>query len=110
MKVLYLFVLFFFVSCNTALDKIRCIIENEKIVEQATKVVESFKTKDFEKILAQVFETYMAIKDDVKECLIDEPVLSIGCRFEIQFKECKLFSCDYMDEYECMEYCYRKYC
>ena len=52
----------------------------------------------------------MAIKDDVKECLIDEPVLSIGCRFEIQFKECKLFSCDYMDEYECMEYCYRKYC
>ena len=110
MKALLLLLLLTFASCNTVLEKILCIVQNKKVIEQATNIIDAIKTKDLQTILSKAVLAYLAVKDDIKECLIDEPVLQVGCRFEQQFKECKMYSCDYMDEYECMEYCYRKYC
>ena len=110
MKVVLLLFLLAFASCNNVLDKILCIAQNKKVIEQATNIIDAIKTKDLQAILSKVFLAYLAVKDDIKECLVDEPVLQVGCRFEQQFKECKMYSCEYMDEYECMEYCYRKYC
>ena len=110
MKVLLLLFLLAFASCNTVLDKILCIAQNKKVIEQATNIIEAIKTKDLQAIISKAFLAYLAVKDDIKECLVDEPVLQVGCRYEPQFKECKMYSCDYMDQYECIEYCYRKYC
>ena len=110
MKFLYLLLLLAFVSCNTALEQIACIVQNDKVLEQATNVIKAIKTKNIQNIIVTAFRAYLAVKDIVKECLVDEPVLQVGCRYEVQFKECKMYSCEYMDQYECDEYCYRKYC
>ena len=113
MKAILLLLLIFSISCNTTNEKIKCIIQNKNILNEIMSVIDSFQKKEIISIIAKTIQAFMKIKREVEHCLfdeIDEPILKIGCRYEEQFNNCKLYSCDYMDEYECMEYCYRKYC
>ena len=113
MKAILLLLLIFSISCNTKNEKIKCIIQNKNILNEIVSVIGSFQKKEIISIIAKTIEAFMKIKGEVEHCLFDEieePILKIGCRYEEQFNNCKLYSCDYMDEYECMEYCYRKYC
>ena len=113
MKAILLLLLIISISCNTTNEKIKCIIQNKNILNEIVSVIDSFQKKKIISIIAKAIEAFMKIKGEVEHCLldeIDEPILQIGCRYEEQFKNCKSNSCDYMDEYECMEYCYRKYC
>ena len=115
MRAFILLFLFLSVSWNNiTLEKIKCIFSNEKIFNEITGVIDSFKDKDVLKIILKIYEAFIKIKEEIKDCLNDDndddPILKIGCRYEEQFKNCQKYSCDYMDEYECMEYCYRKYC
>ena len=106
-----LFLLISISSCNSIGDKIKCLLENENIKDNVLEIINSFKSEEnFFVIISKIIHAYTEIKDDVKRCLEDEPELKGGCRYEEQFKNCKANSCEYMDEYECMEYCYRKYC
>ena len=113
MKAILFLFLFLSISCSSiTLEKVKCIISNEKIFKEITAVINSFKNKDFSNIISKVYEAFITIKEEIQYCLNDEsePNLKIGCRFEEQYKNCQKNSCDYMDEYECYEYCYRKYC
>ena len=117
MKSLYLVLLLALISLsssNPIEDKIKCLIENENIKKGIMTIIDSFKSKeDIMVIISKIILQYNFVKDDIKQCLVDEPnepVLKAGCRYEEQFKECQKNSCDYVDEYTCMEYCYRKYC
>ena len=75
MKYLFLLVLITFVSCGTIIEKIECLLNNEKIINEVTKVVESFKTNDLKEIISKAFLTYLSIKDDIKNCFSPEPNL-----------------------------------
>ena len=99
-------------SSNEIEDKIKCIVENKNIRKNVMNIINSIISKeDINTIISKIIEAYNSVKDDVKNCLEDnEPVLRGGCRYEEQFKNCRLNSCEYLEEYECMEYCYRKYC
>ena len=114
MKSLYLLLLFALISLssnNTIEDKIKCLIQNEKIIKNVLKIIDSIKSgEDLSTILSKVFFAYNEVKDDIKNCLVNEPILKAGCRYEEQFIYCRKHSCEYMDDYTCMEYCYRKYC
>ena len=114
MKSLYLLLLFALISLssnNTIEDKIKCLIQNEKIIKNVLKIIDSIKSgEDLSTILSKVFFAYNEVKDDIKKCLVNEPILKAGCRYEEQFIYCRKHSCEYMDDYTCMEYCYRKYC
>ena len=114
MKSLYLLLLFALISLssnNTIEDKIKCLIQNEKIIKNVLKIIDSIKSgEDLNTILSKVFFAYNEVKDDIKKCLVNEPILKAGCRYEEQFIYCRKHSCEYMDDYTCMEYCYRKYC
>ena len=114
MKSLYLLLLFALISLssnNTIEDKIKCLIQNEKIIKNVLKIIDSIKSgEDLNTILSKVFLAYNEVKDDIKKCLVNEPILKAGCRYEEQFIYCRKHSCEYMDDYTCMEYCYRKYC
>ena len=112
LSLLLIFALISLSSSNDIEDKIKCIIENENIRKNVMDIINSIISKeDINTIISKIIEAYNSVKDDVKKCLIDnEPVLKGGCRYEEQFKECQKNSCEYMEEYECMEYCYRKYC
>jgi hypothetical protein len=114
MKSLYLLLLFALISFssnNTIEDKIKCLIQNEKIIKNVLKIIDSIKSgEDLTTILSKVFFAYIEVKDDIKKCLVNEPILKAGCRYEEQFIYCRKHSCEYMDDYTCMEYCYRKYC
>ena len=110
---LVLLVLIISISCNTTKEKIKCIIENKIIFDEITEVIESFKIKEVNQIIVKVIEAFMKIKGEVNHCLFDEieePILKIGCRYEEQFNNCRLNSCEFMEEFECMEYCFMKYC
>ena len=112
LSLLLIFALISLSSSNDIEDKIKCIIENENIRKNVMDIINSTTAKeDLKTIISKIISAYYSVKDDVKKCLIDnEPVLKGGCRYEEQFKECQKNSCEYMEEYECMEYCYRKYC
>ena len=114
MKSLYLLLLFALISFssnNTIEDKIKCLFQNEKIIKNVLKIIDSIKSgEDLNTILSKVFFAYNEVKDDIKKCLVNEPILKAGCRYEEQFIYCRKHSCEYMDDYTCMEYCYRKYC
>ena len=114
MKSLYLLLLFALISFssnNTIEDKIKCLFQNEKIIKNVLKIIDSIKSgEDLTTILSKVFLAYNEVKDDIKKCLVNEPILKAGCRYEEQFIYCRKHSCEYMDDYTCMEYCYRKYC
>ena len=117
MKSFYLVLLLALISLsssNPIEDKIKCLIENENIKKGIMTIIDSFKSKeDIAVIISKIILQYNLVKDDIKQCLEgeqNEPVLKAGCRYEEQFKECQKNSCDYIDEYTCMEYCYRKYC
>ena len=114
MKSLYLLLLFALISLssnNTIEDKIKCLFQNEKIIKNVLKIIDSIKSgEDLTTILSKVFFAYNEVKDDIKNCLVNEPILKAGCRYEEQFIYCRKHSCEYMDDYTCMEYCYRKYC
>ena len=114
MKSLYLLLLFALISFssnNTIEDKIKCLFQNEKIIKNVLKIIDSIKSgEDLSTILSKVFFAYIEVKDDIKKCLVNEPILKAGCRYEEQFIYCRKHSCEYMDDYTCMEYCYRKYC
>ena len=114
MKSLYLLLLFALISLssnNTIEDKIKCLFQNEKIIKNVLKIIDSIKSgEDLSTILSKVFFAYNEVKDDIKNCLVNEPILKAGCRYEEQFIYCRKHSCEYMDDYTCMEYCYRKYC
>ena len=114
MKSLYLLLLFALISLssnNTIEDKIKCLFQNEKIIKNVLKIIDSIKSgEDLTTILSKVFFAYNEVKDDIKKCLVNEPILKAGCRYEEQFIYCRKHSCEYMDDYTCMEYCYRKYC
>ena len=110
MKNFLLLLLFVSISCNSITEKINCVLQNEKIINEILNVIDTFKNKELVNVLIEVLDAFISIKNEIKMCLTDEPILKIGCRYELQYKACKLHSCDYLDEYECDEYCYRKYC
>ena len=51
MKAILFIFLLSLVCCKTTLEKVNCIAKNDKVIEQVLKVIESFKTKNFETIL-----------------------------------------------------------
>ena len=78
-------------SSNEIEDKIKCIVENKNIRKNVMNIINSIISKeDINTIISKIIEAYNSVKDDVKNC--------------------QLNSCEYLEEYECMEYCYRKYC
>ena len=108
---LLLILLISFSSCDSFVDKLKCIFENEKVKKSIINVLKGIIAE--EKPMILLSKAYIAITEIKKAyaiCWVDEPVLKGGCRFEEQFKNCQLNSCEYMDEYECYEYCARKYC
>ena len=75
MKVIYSFMLVSLITCLTTKEKIQCFTENENLLEQVAKVIDAFKTKDFQNIFSTILSAYFSVKDDIKDCLNGEPNL-----------------------------------
>ena len=52
-----------------------CILKNEKIQEEAIKVLKAFETKDISTIISTVFSAYFVVKENVMECIDEKPAL-----------------------------------
>lgn len=77
MKAIYLLVIVSLVACLTTKEKIQCFTENENLLEQVAKVIDAFRTKDFQIILKTILSSYFSVKDNIKECLNGEPNLKM---------------------------------
>ena len=79
MKSLLIVTLIAIVACSNfeeqILDVFQCLLKSESIKEQIPKVINSFKTKDVPTIISTCFSAYLAVKDDVKECLTSKKPL-----------------------------------
>ena len=108
---LLLILLISFTSSKSLGETLKCVINNEKVISGLKKVLKSINAGDKPLfIFSNVYILYTEVKKAYNTCSADEPVLKGGCRFEEQFKNCQLYSCEYLEEYECLEYCARKYC
>ena len=77
MKAIYLLLVVSLVACLTTKEKIQCFTKNENLLEQVAKVIDAFKTKDFKIILNTILSAYFSVKDNIKDCLNDEPNLKM---------------------------------
>ena len=109
-KLIFFFILFYVVSCSTIQDTITCIIQNKRIIEELEEIINIIKAKDLNKLIFEIYKAIPIIKEELMKCLDNEPILKAGCRYEEQYKNCLINSCEYMEQYECIEYCFRKYC
>ena len=110
MKPIFLLFLLSLISCKTTLDKIVCLVKNEKLKNELAKVIDSIKTKDFQKIISTLSLAYFNGKDEVKKCLSEEenePALrSIN---PIKLANCKKMCGDYYYDENCVRKCNEKY-
>ena len=93
MKAIYLLVLISLVTSLTTIEKIKCFTENENLLEHISKVIDAFKAKDFQKVLSTILSGYFSVKNEIKECLNDEPNLEMTycaflCRKDKNKEEC----------------------
>ena len=83
MKPIYLLFLISLISCLSLKEKIECFTKNENLLNQVVKVIDSFKTKDFQKILTTTILAFYSVKDEIKSCLKGEPNLKMTyCAFK----------------------------
>ena len=108
MKPIILLFLLSLITCKTTLDKIVCLVENEKLINELVKVVDSIKSKDFQKIISTLSLAYLNGKDEVKKCLSDEedePVLMNP----LKLLKCQERCGDYYYDEACMKKCNEQY-
>ena len=121
MKAIFLIFLLSLVCCKTTFETIKCVAQNEKVINQVITVLDSIKTKDFGNIFQAVFEAFFIVKNEVEKCLNEEeePILKSSPEspevpeapeynpFKLQ--ECKMKCGDYAYNYECEQECEKLY-
>ena len=108
MKVLFFLMLFITISCRKTLEeRMKIILKNKDFMSQVTKVMDSFKSKNFTEISYTLVDTYFKIKN-LGECLL---IPCDTCKDREAYKKCsnncwrELF-CDV----ECLDKCEEIYC
>jgi hypothetical protein len=92
---LLLIVLISFTSCNSLVDKLKCIFENPKVKKSVINLLKGINAGEQPVILiSKVYIAFTEIKKAYGVCWVDEPTLKGGCRFEEQFKNCQLKKID----------------
>ena len=77
MKVVYLLVLISLVTSLTTIEKIKCFTGNENLLGHIAKVIDAIKAKDFPKALSTILSGYLSVKNEIVDCLNDEPNLGM---------------------------------
>ena len=78
MKAILVLFLISLTTCLTIKEKIECFTKNNNFLKELSKIIESFKTKDFKTILNTGLTAYLSVKDEIISCLKDEePVLKM---------------------------------
>ena len=93
MKVVYLLVLISLVTSLTTIEKIKCFTGNENLLDHIVKVIDAIKAKDFHKVLSTILSGYFSVKNEIEDCLNDEPNLGMTycawkCRNDSDKREC----------------------
>ena len=116
MKAFFFIFLLSLVFCKTTLETIKCVVQNEKVINQVVTVLDSIKTKDFGNIFKNVFEAFFIIKNEVEKCLEEEPILKLTSESPeipvydpFKLEECKMKCGDYAYNYECVKECEKLY-
>ena len=114
MKALLVVLLLAFASCQfpeELLEVASCAFKSEKLRENIPKVIEAFKTKDFEKILSTVFTAFPEVKQDIEKCLDEnaEPVLKSSCKNYSKYDLC-CKNCGFWGKAKCKMECFNRFC
>ena len=115
MKAILFMFLLSLISCRNPLDVIQCLAKDGIIVDRVFKIIDLFKSKDYEKLIPTALEAIFTIKDLVTTCLAenDEPVLKMNVNkahynpFEL--RKCLMLCGDVYYDIECNERCYELY-
>ena len=77
MKAKFVILLLLLVSCSTKTnfsEMFECLLSSEKIKNEAAKVLDVFKSKNYDSLFKVLVQAYFNVKDDVLNC-INEPIL-----------------------------------
>ena len=118
MKAIFFIFLLSLVCCKTTFETIKCVAQNEKVINQVITVLDSIKTKDFGNIFQAVFEAFFIVKNEVEKCLNeeDEPILKSSPESPeapqytpFKLEDCKMKCGDYYYDEECVRNCEELY-
>ena len=97
-------------------DVIECILENDKIITQAMKIIEAIKTEDMSTIISTFLSSYEVLKEVINECTQKKPtfraleeVKPIICANQERYDMCKA-KCKGMLHMICKKDCYNCWC
>ena len=108
MKVAFFMMLLITMSCRKTLEeRIKIILENKEFMSQVTKVIDSFKSKNFTYISNTLVETYFKVKNS-GECLL---IPCDTCKDREAYKKCsKNCWSGFFCNVECLDRCEDIYC
>ena len=117
MKAIFFIFLLSLVYSKKTFETVKCIVQNEKVINQVSNVIDSIKTKDFGTIFQSVFEAFFIVKNEVEKCLKEEePVLKLTPEFPeppiynpFKLEDCKMKCGDYYYDEECVRNCEEQY-
>ena len=118
MKAILFIFLLSLVCCKTTFEAIKCVAQNEKVINQVITVLDSIKTKDFGNIFQAVFEAFFIVKNEVEKCLNEEeePILKSTLESPeapsynpFKLEQCKMLCGDYYYDEECVRNCEELY-
>ena len=114
MKVFFILTLIAFISCNnfeTVSKFVTCLIQKENLMGQVQNIIKSFKTKDISTIFSTIFSAYLALKDDIMDCLKTKPTLRSlqNCERPDLYQKCKE-KCEGPMHLLCKKDCFNCWC
>ena len=113
MRSLLLLFLFALVACDfekKVLKFASCAFESKKLRENLPKVIEALKAGDFSKILSIGLSSFVEIKNEILDCVNDEPVLSASdCKNSIMYMAC-IKGCPFLGRKKCLNDCWNHFC
>ena len=115
MKAIFFIFLLSLVYNKTTFETVKCIAQNEKIINQVANIIDTLKTEDFGKLFLNLFQAFFIVKDEVEKCLNEEePVPKINPKPEptynpFKLEDCKMKCGDYYYDYKCVQNCEELY-
>ena len=99
MKAFLIVLLLAFAACkfpDDLINVVKCIIRNERVKELLPKALEAVKNRDFLSLVQTAIAEFPKVKEEIKECLNSEPILTFECNNKILYEcnaKCKNEAC-----------------
>ena len=74
MKAILIILLITLSSCDSPVEKIKCLLRSDFLFKSIAKIIDSIQTKDISNIIFTIVSLFPQIKNEVKKCFFTQEV------------------------------------